>query len=164
MMGAWGKLGSELLTDLGDSITPITDKWGNFTAWFEDMDDESDIDPYPDIFVWTDCVLVMNEKSREVLNNLLEKIGEFLPFATPKGRYFAYIPHLVVHAKEEESKREVRNGIEMESKSIVFLMRKLVQRLFSKQLLIILPVLFVQIPLKSLFNKMILLACGLKIA
>ncbi|WP_444905444.1 hypothetical protein ACJJIR_11585 [Microbulbifer sp. SSSA008] len=120
MMGAWGKLGSELLTDLGDSITPIADKWGNFTAWFEDMDDESDIDPYPDIFVWTDCVLVMNEKSREVLNNLLEKIGEFLPFAAPKGRYFAYIPHLVVHAKEEESKREVRNGIEMESKSIVF--------------------------------------------
>jgi hypothetical protein len=118
----------EIHSTIGDYFLLDQPKWDSFwkklPATFSDDSDKGDLIKVPDITVWiVSACLALNQKSYEILKNMLMPHGEFLPAECEGVPYWVY--HLTnktgfEFVDLEKSHRTIDEGEYIEMQSLVF--------------------------------------------
>lgn len=116
---AYGDLGYE---DLREAEANLADSWPDCGAALYDYHstDVRELHALPDIYTWNGCFLVLSERAKSDLEDLLASFGEFLPFTLDREPYYLLSLHNVVTPKPGQSEELLENGIPVGIKSLAF--------------------------------------------
>ncbi|MAE35906.1 MAG: hypothetical protein CMH97_11900 [Oceanospirillaceae bacterium] len=116
---AYGDLGYE---DLREAETNLADSWPECGAALYDYHSTNvrELHALPDIYTWNGCFLVLSERAKCDLEDLLSPLGEFLPFTLDDHSYHLLSLHNVVNPKSDQTEELFENGIPIGIKSLAF--------------------------------------------
>ncbi|TNC83795.1 MAG: hypothetical protein CSH37_12960 [Thalassolituus sp.] len=116
---AYGDLGYE---DLREAEANLADSWPDCGAALYDYHstDVRELHALPDIYTWNGCFLVLSERAKCNLEDLLALFGEFLPFTLDGQSYHLLSLHNVVTPLSDQSEELLENGIAVGIKSLAF--------------------------------------------
>jgi len=116
---AYGDLGYE---DLREAEVSLADSWPDCGAALYDYHstDVRKLHALPDFYTWNGCFLVLSERAKCDLEDLLTPYGEFLPFKLDGQPYHLLSLHDVVNPKPDQAEELLENGIPVGIKSLAF--------------------------------------------
>ena len=113
-------LGWKVMLKLSSLTTDIADKWPQINGWFHSLYEDKGIDDKPDVFVTAYAWLVLSSKARALLEPVLYKAGEFLPFDCDGEAYYLLVPHVIIPVDENLSEYNFVDGDHRGTKKVVF--------------------------------------------
>lgn len=116
---AYGDLGYE---DLREAETSLADSWPECGAALYDYHSVKvrELHALPDIYTWNGCFLVLSERAKWDLEDMLAPLGEFLPFTLDSQPYHLLSLHNVVTPKPDLTEELIENGLPIGIKSLAF--------------------------------------------
>ncbi len=116
---AYGDLGYE---DLREADANLTDSWPECGAALYDLHSVKvrELHVLPDIYTWNGCFLVLSERAKCDLEDLLAHLGEFLPFTLDNQPYYLLSLHKVVTPVVDLTEELFENGVPIGIKSLAF--------------------------------------------
>lgn len=115
----YGDLGFD---DLREAETNLADTWPNCGAALYDYHSTKvqELHNLPDIYTWNGCFLVLSERAKRDLGELLIPLGEFLPFILDTKSYYLLSLHNIVTPDAKQTEYLEENGVPVGIKSLVF--------------------------------------------
>ncbi|WP_370292435.1 hypothetical protein [Thalassolituus sp.] len=116
---AYGDLGYE---DLREAEASLADSWPDCGAALYDYHSVKarELHELPDLYTWNGCFLVLSDRAKRELEDLLASFGEFLPFTLDAQPYYLLSLHNIVTPKPNQSEELVENGIPVGIQSLAF--------------------------------------------